>query len=510
MLLLDQVAKQPDGIAVIHDDRRLSFADLADESFRLGHSLIKLGLRSGDHVAILAQNNATYVAAYGVAELFGFTLVTVNYRLAAPEMIAILGDSRPRVLLYESRFQDHVEAIKDALPTIETYIAIDAPVSGALHYRKLVEESEAAYPPKGVARDESIAYIMYTSGTTGRAKGVMLGHAGQLAGAEVCAANLEIGSSDKLLLCMPLYHIGARHVQMAHTLRGASVIIHAAFDPARICRDVEAYGVTTLLLAPTMILQLLECDEMDRCDMSSIRTIVYSASPMPVALLERGIEQFGPVFAQCYGLTETGPLATFLSKEDHLVTDINLRQQRLSSAGRACRGCSIQIVDRERAVLPAGNIGEIAIRAPSNMVGYWDNPAATQMALQDGWLFTGDLGFLSSDGFLTVVDREKDMIVSGGENIYSREVEEALYAHPAVLEAAVIGVPHELWGETVKAILVLKQHSAASSEDIVAHCRTLIASYKKPTIVEFVETLPKLANGKINKVALRSLDRALA
>jgi acyl-CoA synthetase (AMP-forming)/AMP-acid ligase II len=315
------------------------------------------------------------------------------------------------------------------------------------------------------------------------------------------ANELGLIVSDHLQLMMPIFHVGSRFLQLAAHLRGASVVLHHDFKPPDIVDTIVAQKVTMTHMAPTMVQAVLSVPGIETRDLSSLHTICYSAAPMPVPLLRRGLELLGPVFLQLYGMTEGG--GTTLHKRQHKPDGTPQDIKRLGSIGQAAPNVDVKIVDDNGGECPSGTPGEILTRTASHMVGYWNNTAATIAALRDGWYHTGDLGYLDEEGFLFLVDRKKDVIISGGENIYSREVEEALSTHPAVRDVAVIGVKDDYWGETVRAVVVMAAGQRVSEPDLIEHCKTLIASYKKPKSVVFAEDLPRLPSGKINKVVLR-------
>jgi acyl-CoA synthetase (AMP-forming)/AMP-acid ligase II len=324
---------------------------------------------------------------------------------------------------------------------------------------------------------------MSTSGTTGTPRAAMLTRDGQWGNALGLALEQRLSPEDVHLATMPLYHVGGRALVLSHTLRGCTVHLHDAFDAAAVAADIEHHRITTTQVVPTMIAWLLDAQPRD---LSSLRLIWYASAPMPVELLRRGLERFGPIFVQGYGQTESGPLATVLTPAEH-----DPGAEHLASAGRAVPGVEVRIED-----------SEILIRSPFNMTGYWRNPELSAETLKDGWLHTGDLGRLDERGYLYIVDRKKDLIISGGENIYPREVEEVLYAHPGVREAAVIGVPDAVWGESVKAVVVPVGDLA--SDELIAFCRTRLARYKCPKAVELRAELPKTPSGKVLKRELRA------
>ena len=503
-LLRNNAHKYPDELAFIYaNGPRVTFSEHLARANGLASALHGLGVRRQDRVAILSQNTREFMEVYSACELTGFIAATVNFRLAPAEMLAILLDSTPRVLIFGAEYAEVVAGFKDRLPDVEAFICFGgACPDWALEYGAVVAGGDAQGAPCRPAADD-VMHLIYTSGTTGRPKGVMRSHRTELAIAQLMATELGMLVSDRLQLMMPVFHVGSRFLQMAAHLRAATVIWHHGFRPAEIAQTIVSEKVTMTHLAPTMVQAVLDQLDREPADMSSLHTICYSAAPMPVPVLKRGLQRLGPVFLQVYGSTEGG--GSTLHKRQHLPNGTPEQVKRLGSIGQAAPNVDIRIVDEEGNAVPTGSTGEIVTRTASCMVGYWNNSAATLKALRDGWYFTGDLGCVDEQGFVYLVDRKKDMIISGGENIYSREVEEALANHPSIQDVAVIGVKDAYWGETVRAIAVLTEGAAVTEAALIEHCRTLIASYKKPKSIIFVPELPRLPSGKINKVVLRQL-----
>jgi acyl-CoA synthetase (AMP-forming)/AMP-acid ligase II len=392
-----------------------------------------------------------------------------------------------------------------AVGTFRMSFCIGGTYHGAEAYETVGDGCSDAPPDVAIA-EEDVAYLIYTSGTTGRPKGVMLSHAAIVESARCISHEGGAQSADVMLIVMPLFHIGARIEQLAFTILGATIVLHGSFDAVAILRSIAAERVSAAHLAPIMIQRLLDNPDLASIDKSRLRCIHYASAPMPVPTLRRAIAAFGPILTQIYGMTEC-IVASLLTPAQHNLEGSKAEMKRLASAGQAFLGCTIRtirIIRPDGTVATPGEVGEILVRSPGIMNGYWNNPTATSSTLRGGWMHTGDLGYLDADNFVFVVDRKKDMIISGGENIYSWEVEEALRSHPSVAEAAVIGVPDAEWGESVKAFVVTREELSVSAEDLITHCRSLIASYKKPRTVEFVDALPRLFNGKIDKKALRA------
>ncbi len=501
--MLDNNAwKYPDQTAFVWQDRAITHAEFHVRVSKLANSLRRLGLKRQDRVGILSQNRLEFQEFYGACEISGFICATVNWRLAIPEMVYIINDGAPKVLVFEAAYAETVLAMKHQLTSVEHFVCLDGGEFGE-DYETLVASGEASGVPFR-PRPDDIAFLIYTSGTTGRPKGVMLGQAGQVNAAEILGSDQRNSPDDRLLIMMPLFHIGAKIIQLAQHWRAGTVHVQKGFEPQAIVECIERERITVTHMAPTMIQTLLESPAIAQgADLSSLRMIVYAAAPMPIPVLKKGLKMLGPVFQHQFGQTEG--IGTTLLAHQHKPDGTDRDREILTSVGQVSPRVNVRIVDENGEDLPVGEVGEILLTSPGVMKGYWNNTAATLETLRDGWVHTGDVGRLDHEGYLYLVDRKKDMIISGGENIYSREVEEAVITHEAVSEVAVIGVPDEKWGEAVKAIVVLRQGAKATAQDLIEHCRTLIASYKRPRHVEFVDEIVKLPSGKIDKVRLRKL-----
>jgi acyl-CoA synthetase (AMP-forming)/AMP-acid ligase II len=348
---------------------------------------------------------------------------------------------------------------------------------------------------------DDVCYLMCTSGTTGTPRAAMLTQGGQFLDAQVLALEMGLSPDDRHLATMPLFHVGGRAVVLGHTLRGCTVHIQDGFDAPAVAEELLRESITTTQVVPTMLSWLLD-EPLAESAFPALRMVFYASAPMPVGLLRRGIERLGPVFMQGYGQTESGPLATTLRPEEHELT--GPAAQRLESCGRAVAGVDVRVVDPDGSECVAGAIGELLIRSRFNMVGYWRQPELSAATLVDGWLRTGDMARIDDLGYVFIVDRKKDMIISGGENIYPREVEEVLHLHPAVAEAAVIGVPDELWGEAPVALVVTRdQADGGLARELYLFCRDRLAGYKCPKLVRICDSLPKTPTGKVIKRELR-------
>ena len=478
----------------------LTHADLFRRGHRLAAALGDAGIGRSDRVAMLSMNRTEMAEIYAATELSGIPVVPLNFRLSAAEQIRILEDSRPALVFFEERYADLVAEIRPRLPADLQWVCIGTATDWAEDYETFAARAQpfrnwSAFEPA------SLACILYTSGTTGEPKGVMHTHAGFRALGSLMTLKMGLTASDRGLIMMPLFHMGGKSVQLGVHWSGGTLFVHDRFDPAHIAETIARERITMVHMAPTMIQALLDEPGLSRRDLSSLRVVFYSAAPMAEPVLRRGLDLLGPVFVQSYGQTEGS--GTVLPAACHLPDGSPEDRRRLVSVGVPPRGVDIRVVRDTGAPCAPGEPGEVLLQTPCAMAGYWNNPAATADALQDGWLRTGDVGYRDEAGFLFLVDRKKDVIISGGENIYTREVENVLLAHAGVADAAVIGVPHEKWGEAVCAVIVPQAGARLSAVDIEAHCRSLIASYKRPQVVHFTDDMPRLASGKVDKKVLR-------
>lgn len=486
--------------AYVQGEQFITHGQLFERAKQLGSALYNAGVRNQDRVGILSYNSIAYGEVVAATQWSGFILSTVNFRLAAAEMAWIINDAMPSVLFFEAQYIPMLEQIRESLTSINTFVCIDGQAGWAIHYDAFIATGDTAGPPiKGHEQDPCC--LIYTSGTTGRPKGCLWGqrelrHISQL---DACYANLQ--QPDRILIVMPMFHIGGLVLSLSQHGRGGTAYLHRQFETEDIINSIETDKLTVLLLAPTMIQMLLATPNIEQRDLSSVRTILYSAAPMPSTLLLRAIDIFkGCDFVNMFGQTEVVPCA--LSSQQHLPNGTEQERKRLLSIGQPYPNMAVKIIDHNGNECPQGEAGELLAQGVAMFRGYWNNSVATANTLRNGWVHTGDVARIE-DGFIYLVDRKKDVIISGGENIYSREVEEAVLQHSSVSECAVIAVPDPKWGETVCAIVVLKNNQQASAENIINHSRQLIASYKKPKQVIFVTELPKLVTGKIDKKSLR-------
>ena len=491
----------PDHPAYVQGDRYISHGQLLARAKRLSSALYNVGVRNQDRVGILAMNSIEYGEVIAATQWAGFILATVNFRLAPPEMAWIINDGAPKVLIFEVQYLGVIEQLRSELKSVETFVCIDGQAEWAMSYADFIASGDPAGPPCR-AREDDIFCLIYTSGTTGRPKGCIWGHRELRQLVQVDAWLVDLQAPDRILIVMPMFHVGGLVLSLSQHVRGGTAYLYRQFEPAEIIRAIEREKLTVLLLAPTMVQMLLDHPAIAGADLSSVRTILYSAAPMPSPVLRRAIEVFdGCGFVNLFGQTEICMFC--LSPLQHKPNGTEAERRQLTSVGQPYPNLEARILDDDGNDCPVGVPGEIVARSGAMFRGYWNNSVATVQTLRNGWVHTGDVGRIDEDGFLYLVDRKKDMIISGGENIYSREVEETLLQHPAISEAAVIGVPDPVWGENVCAVLVLKTGANAAEQDIIRHCQSLMASYKKPKVIHFVSELPKLVTGKINKMELR-------
>jgi acyl-CoA synthetase (AMP-forming)/AMP-acid ligase II len=489
--------------ALVCGDVRLDRRSFVDRVARLASVLRDLGMGDGDRVAMLATNGQSYIEYYFAVLWGGGVIVPINSRFALPEMIDQARDASPVILIVDATFGDAGVQLKEATPSIRSllYAGADPMPSGAIGYERAI----AAVQPidDRMRGGDDLACIFYTGGTTGRSKGVMLSHCNLWSNAVVTAARLGFDENLVSLHAGPLFHLAAGARVYTTAVVGGKHVVIPRFSPVEVLQAIARDKVTVATFVPTMLSMMLELPDLDSYDLSSLRMITYGASPMPEAVLTECLRRFPSVrFSQSYGMTELSPVATILGPEDHMP---DAPRRRLRSAGRPLFSAEVKVADAEGRELPFGQVGEILVRGPMVMKGYWNQPELTAETLRGGWMHTGDSGYFEADGYLYIADRIKDMIISGGENVYSTEVENAICSHPDVLQCAVIGIPDQRWGEAVHAVVVRRATASLTGADIVAHCRGLIAGYKCPRSVDIRdEALPLSSVNKINKAELRA------
>ena len=495
----------PQATACVAGARRLTYDAFYERVGRLAQALRQCGVTQGTRVAVLSANSLPYLEMYYATAWLGAVIVPLNMRLAAAELAYIINDSGSTVLLVGEGYETLYAATQPHVTTVTTVLssATDEVPAGMLRYEECLASISTACAPAAVEEDE-LAGLFYTSGTTGHPKGVMLTHRNLVSNAHHFLSSVLEQEGEIYLHCCPMFHLADGPTSHRITWLGGTHVIIPGFEPVAVLEAIQRERVTSLLLVPTMINFLVNHPTVGDYDLRSLRRILYGASPMPVELLRRAHRVFDCHLIHAYGLTETSPLLTLLLPQYVALEGDAAKVKRLASCGRAVPGTRVRVVnDRGEDVQP-GEIGEIIARGPNIMQGYWNKPDETDAAFRDGWFCTGDLATVDAEQFIFIVDRKKDMIITGGENVYSTEVEDALYQHPAVLEAAVIGTPDEHWGEAVTALVVLQPGASVREAELIAHCRGLMAHYKCPRWVECrAEPFPKSGSGKILKAALR-------
>jgi len=496
------LALSPASLATVFGQRRKTWSEVGDRVARLAAGFRSSGAKDGDRVAMLAANSDRYLEYYLAVGWAGLVSVPLNVRWSAVEVEDALRDSRPVVLVTDRTHAAQVVRFSAALPGLRLVYADDGEASaGFEHFDGLA----AGHAPMADAmrNGPDLAGIFYTGGTTGRSKGVMLSHANLTSNAVQAVAEGVWTTPMRYLHAAPMFHLANGMGMYAALLRGGANIIAPGFAPEGIMALVEAERVTDVLLVPTMVQMLVDHPALADYDMSSLRHIVHGASPMSGALLERAKSALPRTsFVHVYGQTELSPCATVLPWADDAGGD--QAAGRGLSAGRAMIGCEVRIVGFNGEAVPSGTVGEITVRGDNVMLGYWERPEDTRRTIVDGWMQTGDGGYLDEDGYLFVVDRLKDMIISGGENVYSVEVENVVLQHPDVSQCAVIGIPSERWGEQVHAVVVRRPETGLTGEDLTAFCKTFLAGYKCPRSIDLRDDpLPLSGTGKVLKRDLR-------
>lgn len=493
-----------DRVAVIDGDRELTHGALADRAARIAAVLHRdYAMRPQDRFLILSRNCLEMMEVLAASALSGFILVPLNWRLAAAELAGVVADAAPRVVLVDSALAGLWQDVAARLETDLPVVSIDGQLEGAASLGDLIATAEPFVAEEPVSPD-AIAHIIYTSGTTGKPKGAMLSQNGLLSGAEHISAFAGHRPTDRIMVVMPLFHVGGIIEWYAVQYLGGSCVVMSQFEPSAYAAEVERTQANVAHLAPVMVKRLVEFPDLGKHDMSSLARIHYGSAPVAPDDLRQAHMVLGPILNQVYGMTENPAVSMLLSYQQEPDGDTQA-QRRLASAGHIYPNAEVWIENASSERCAAGEIGEIVIRSAAQFVGYWNNAEATAATLVDGAVRTGDLGLFDDHGYLYVVDRAKDVIVSGGENIYSREVEDALMEYPGVAEVAVVAAPDEQWGEAVVAHVVLQPGCQNVDEaSLIAHCRTLIAGYKRPRQIVFMDSLPRLPHGKIDKKALRA------
>ncbi len=503
-LLLQSAERFPDKEALIYQETRLNYAKLLERVDRLSNGLHSLGLRPGDRMGLYLYNSHQAYEALLAGARAGLVFVPLNFMLSGRELATIARHAGVRAVVSEPDLFPTLAPQLAALPAVEHVIGLGEVQGASVEYEDLLQNAPARPPAISVDAGELFG-LMYTSGTTGLPKGVMLSHGNIATHAAHMVRDYRIGEGSRGLIALP-YFVGAslNGIGLPCFSQGSTVVILRRFAPAEFLQAIARERITHVQVVPTLLVRLLESDALGRCDTSSLEIFGYGSAPMPVDRLRQALEIFGPCFAQMYGLTETCAMATCLRPEEHLLDEPE--SVRLGSCGRPVEGVEVRIVDQTGIPVATGEVGEAVIRGPTVMRGYWEMPELTAATVKQGWFHSGDLAYRDEEGYIFLTDRKKDMIITGGFNVYPKEVEEVLYTHPSVFECAVIGVPDADWGEAVRAIVAPRPGARVTEEELLGFCREHLSAFKRPKSVGFVEEIPRNPSGKVLKRVLREQE----
>ena len=492
--------------AVVFGGQRLTFREVHERSNRLANGLLDLGIKKGDRVASLNRNCSQHIEIAFARYKIGSVDVTLNPRLSLDELIWQLNDSESEVLFVSEELLGNVrQALQSRKTTIKHVIPLSGAMGGEIDYEALLSSSSHKEPPPIEVDEKEPGAIMYSGGTTGRPKGIV--HPRQTIWAVTRNMLMDmipdLTKEDVFLGLQPLYHAVGMFI-LPCWLRGATHVIVPEFKPEIAFDVIEEEKVTAIKTVPTVLIRMLDNPDLNKKDLNSLKTIIYGASPMPVEKLKQAIRIFGPIFIQNYGQTEAPLSLCLLRKEEHVENGLPEGSARLASIGRPYTSVEVRVVGEDGRDVSEGEIGELTVRGDHMMKEYWKLPEETEKVLKNGWLKTRDMAKMDKDGYVFLVDRKSEMIISGGLNIYPNEVEQVLYRHPAVREAAVFGIPDEAWGEMVKAVVSLRPGASVTEVELIDFCRSRLAGFKKPKSIDFVENLPKSAEGKVLRRELRA------
>jgi fatty-acyl-CoA synthase len=512
---LSKIAQShPDNLALICGDDRFSYTQLKKRVDKLACGLKSMGIDKDDKIAIILKNCHHFLEAYFAATKLGATLVPINYRLSPKDFVYILNNSEAKALIASPQFLSWFRERKRDIPKLENIILTEPteshnPIEGHLQYEQLMESAnlKGEYP---LIEENDIAQIYYTSGTTGRPKGVILTHKNNLVHAEGTIVELGLSQKDRWLHVSPMFHLADAWAIWSITKVGATHVMVPSFEPEMVLKAIEEHKVTLSNFIPTMLNILVNFPEVKSYDFSSLRLIMSGGAPIAKEVVRKVIEIFGCNYIQTYGLTETSPFLTMsILKNDMRDLPFEERLRYMVTTGRPFFNVSLKVVkDDGKEVIPnEQDVGEIIVKGDTITPSYWKLPEETNKRIVNGWLYTRDLAVINPEGYITIVDRKDDMIITGGENVYSIEVEDILYSHPCILEAAVIGLPDPVWGEKVTAVVVPKQGKKVEEDEIIQFCKDNLAHFKAPKKVILTEKLPKTGSAKIYKYKLREMYR---
>ena len=492
---------RPDAEAYVYGQERVTYSEFNAKVNSLVHALQELGVNKGDSIGLLSWNCLEYAIVYGAAMKGGYILSRFNPRLGNEELNYLVNYSEVSTLFVGPEQAPIVDSLKPGLSGVKNYLSLEGKSEGMISLRELLSSYPTEEPYVEIEEDDPL-HIIYTSGTTGTPRGAVYANRHVWEDTRTYIINTGLQPGDRHIQVSPLFHIAGDTIFRSIMYLGACNIIMKTFDPAETLNLIQEEKATHVSIVPTHLVAMLALPEVKKYDTSSLKMMWYGGSPMPLEVLKRGIEVFGPAFGQGYGQSESGPAICHLPREEHTVLGTP-EQKILSSTGQPDVGVQVRIVDDNGEDTDSGEPGEIIVRSKHIMKEYWKKPEDTASTIIDGWLYTGDIGYYDENGYIYIVDRKKDKIITGGENVFPREVEEILYRHPDVHEAAVIGIPDPYWVEKVHAVISLKKGSSCTAEELIAFCKKNLAGYKSPKSVEFVDALPKNAAGKILKRELR-------
>lgn len=482
----------PEREAVVFENQRITYKTLNERVNQLANALKNRGYKKGDHLAVITENTHKYFEIYFAAAKLGMIVTPLNFRLSNPEIEFIIKDCGAKCLLAGEGYDDRTIEMKQSLIDIRDWIALDRDRDGFLFYEEFIKNDPSDELSTGV-NENDIVVLMYTGGTTGRPKGVLMTHLNLMTAFISQAINMQFTSRDITCFVLPLFHVSFWPA-MSLLLTGGKVVLAKRPEIETILSLIATEKCTHINAVPTIFGWLLQSPDIEKYDLTSLRSMSYAGSPMPREVLKKCIQKFGPIFEQAYGSTEALGV-THLRAEDHMIEGD--RANLLLSAGKEMLCADVRVVDENDVPLQPGQIGEVLVKGKHVMKGYWKDPELTAKTIRDGWHHMGDMGYLDEDGYLFLVDRKADMIVTGGENVYPKETEDVLYEHPAVMECAVVSAPDRKWGERVQAAVVLKEGMSVSEEELISHCKKMLAGYKCPKKIIFIEELPKSPVGKI-------------
>ena len=492
---------RPDKEAYVYEDQRLTYAQFNAKVNSLVNAMQKLGVKKGDSIGILSWNCLDYCIVYGAAMKGGYLLSRFNPRLGAEELDHLINYSEVNTLFVGPELVPVIESIRPKITAVKNAVSLEEKAKDMTFINDLIDSAPGDEPDVQVDEDDGF-YIIYTSGTTGLPRGAVYSHKEAWDDTRTYIINLGIQADDRHIQVSPMFHIAGDTIYRSILYVGGCNVIVKNFDPAGVMQMLQDEKATHMSIVPTHLVAMLAVPDVKKYDVSNLKYIWYGGSPMPLEVLKSGLATFGNVFGQGYGMSESGPAICHLPKEDHDVLG-KPQEKILSSAGQPDIGVQVRIVDDKNKDVDPGEMGEIIVRSKHNMIEYWKSPKDTKSTIVDGWLHTGDIGCYDENGYVYIVDRKKDKIITGGENVFPREVEEILYRHPAIHEAAIIGIPDPYWVEKVHAVVSLKKGASVTAEELVAFCKKNLAGYKSPKSVEFMDALPKNAAGKIMKRDLR-------